>query len=210
MQDVFQSAPVAMIILIFTLITSFYGLYVNQNLNHQLMLHPYSFVRRERVYTIITSGLIHADFGHLLFNMLTFFFFAFPLERILHATGGNGHLQFALIYIGGLILSDIPTIIKHKNNPGYASLGASGAISAVLFSFILFDPTTRLYLFFIPIGIPAYIFGPLYLAYCVYASRNQYDRVNHDAHFYGALTGIIFTILLKPGIIPHFIGQLSS
>src|SRR3546814_3426679 len=87
--------------------------------------------------------MIHADFGHLLFNMITYLFFAVPLERILHQTGGNGHLQFALIYVGALILSDIPTIMKHRNNPGYASLGASGAISAVLFSFILFMPTTK-------------------------------------------------------------------
>ncbi|QEC51733.1 membrane associated rhomboid family serine protease [Anseongella ginsenosidimutans] len=204
MQEVLQAAPVAVIIFIFTLITSFYGLYVNQNLNHQFMLHPYSFVRKERLYTIITSGLIHADFGHLLFNMLTFFFFAFRLEAMI------GSWEFALLYIGGLILSDIPTIIKHRNNSGYASLGASGAISAVLFSYILFDPTTKLFLFFIPIGIPAYIFGPLYLVYCVYASRNQHDRVNHDAHFYGALTGILFTVLLTPGIIPHFVNQLTS
>lgn len=210
MLEQLQSAPVASIIFIFTLITSIFGLYVNQNLNHQFMLHPHSFVRGKRVHTILTSGLIHADFGHLLFNMLTFFFFAFSLERILDMTGGNGHVQFAVLYLGGLILSDIPTIIKHRNNPGYASLGASGAISAVLFSFILFDPTTKLYLFFIPIGIPAYIFGGLYLAYCVYASRNQYDRVNHDAHFYGALTGIVFTILMKPGIISHFFNQLAS
>src|SRR3546814_15713642 len=119
------------------------------------MLHPHSFVRKKRLYTIITSGMIHADFGHLLFNMITYFFFAFPLERILHQTGGNGHLQFALIYVGALILSDIPTIMKHRNNPGYASLGASGAISAVLFSFILFMPTPKLYLFF-AIGIPAF------------------------------------------------------
>src|SRR3546814_205236 len=147
MQEILRTAPVASVIFIFTLITSFYGLFVNQNLNHQLMLHPHSFVRKKRLYTIITSGMIHADFGHLLFNMITYFFFAFPLERILHQTGGNGHLQFALIYVGALILSDIPTIMKHRNNPGYASLGASGAISAVLFSFILFMPTTKLYLF---------------------------------------------------------------
>lgn len=211
MLEILQTAPVAVVIFIFTLVTSLYGLYVNQNLNHQFILHPHSFVRKQRVYTILTSGLIHADFGHLLFNMLAFYFFAFRLEGILTQTGGNGHLQFALIYIGGLILSDIPTIIKHRNDPGYASLGASGAISAVLFSFILFLPTTKLYLFFFPfVGIPAYILGPLYLVYCVYSSRNQHDRVNHDAHFYGALTGIIFTILLKPGIIPHFINQLTT
>ena len=204
MQELFQSAPVALVIFIFTLITSFYGLYVNQNLNQQFMLHPYSMVRGKRIFTVLTSGLIHADLGHLLFNMLTYFFFAFQLEGII------GHWQFALLYVAGLILSDIPTIMKHKNNPGYYSLGASGAISAVLFSFILFLPKTKLFIFFIPIGIPAFIFGPLYLIYCVYASRNQYDRINHDAHFYGALSGILLTVLLYPGVISHFISQLVS
>ncbi|HYH56226.1 MAG TPA: rhomboid family intramembrane serine protease [Anseongella sp.] len=204
MQELFQSAPVALVIFIFTLITSFYGLYVNQNLNQQFMLHPYSMARGKRIFTVLTSGLIHADLGHLLFNMLTYFFFAFQLEGII------GHWQFALLYVAGLILSDIPTIMKHKNNPGYYSLGASGAISAVLFSFILFLPKTKLFIFFIPIGIPAFIFGPLYLIYCVYASRNQYDRINHDAHFYGALSGILLTVLLYPGVISHFISQLVS
>lgn len=194
----------AFVIFVLTLVTSIYGLYVNQQLNHRFMLHPYSVARKKRLYTVLTSGLIHADLGHLLFNMLTYFFFAFQLEIII------GHWQFGLLYIAGLILSDIPTIAKHKNNPGYYSLGASGAISAVLFSFILFQPLTKLMIFFIPIGIPAFIFGPLYLVYCVYAARNQYDRVNHDAHFYGALTGIGVTVLLFPGIIGHFIRLVAG
>lgn len=204
MQELFQSAPVAIIIFIFTLITSIYGLYVNQNLNHQLMLHPYSVARGKRVFTVLTSGLIHADLGHLFFNMFTYFFFAFPLESII------GHWQFALLYIAGLILSDVPTIVKHKNNPGYYSLGASGAISAALFSSILFFPLSKIYIFFIPVGIPAFIFGPLYLFYCAYASRNQHDRVNHDAHFYGALTGILLTVLLYPGVVGHFISEVTG
>lgn len=204
MQEQLQAAPVASIIFVFTLVTSVYGLWGNPNINARFMLHPYSIARRKHWYTILTSGLIHADFGHLLFNMLTYYFFAFQLETVI------GHWQFAVLYIAGLILSDISTIVKHKDNPNYYSLGASGAISAVLFSFILFAPTTKLYLFFIPIGIPAFIFGPLYLLYCVYASRQQYGRINHDAHFYGALTGLAVTFLFYPGVLGHFIRSVSG
>jgi membrane associated rhomboid family serine protease len=139
---------------------------------------------------------------HLIFNMMTFFFFAFTLEAQI------GSVKFGLIYFASLILSDIPTIFKHKNDFWYNSLGASGAISGVLFSFILFYPLTPLYLFFIPIGIPAVLFGGLYLLYCVYASRQSRDNINHDAHFFGALTGIIITILIIPGIVPHFLSAL--
>lgn len=202
MEQYLIAAPVASIIFIFTLVTSIYGLFVNPALNQQFMLHPYSVARGKKYYTILTSGLIHADTAHLAFNMLTFFFFAFSLEQII------GHWQFALVYGLGLILSDVSTLIKHKNHPWYYSLGASGAISAVLFSFILFQPLTKLYLFFIPIGIPAFVFGGLYLAYCAYAAKQQADNVNHDAHFYGALTGIIITILLFPGIIGYFLSQV--
>ncbi len=202
MEQYISAAPVASFIFVFTLVTSIYGLYINPNLNQQFMLHPYSVARGKKYHTILTSGLIHGDTGHLAFNMLTFFFFAFSLEQII------GHWQFGLLYVLGLILSDASTLIKHKNHPWYFSLGASGAISAVLFSYILFQPMSKIYLFFIPLGIPAFVFGFLYLIYCVYAAKQQTDNVNHDAHFYGALTGIIFTIILFPGIIAYFISQV--
>ena len=119
-----------------------------------------------------------------------------------------GHWQFALIYFVSLILSDIPSVFRHKDDFWYNSLGASGAISGVLFSYILFSPLSKFSLMFIPIGIPAVLFGGLYLIYCVYASKNSRDNINHDAHFFGALTGIIITILIIPGIVPHFLTTL--
>jgi len=117
-----------------------------------------------------------------------------------------GHLQFAIIYISSLILSDIPTIFQHKNNPGYYSLGASGAICAVLFSYIMFDPKMMLGIFMI-IPMPAYIFAVLFLGYCIWASKNSRDGVNHDAHLFGAISGVIITLLLYPWIFKHFISQ---
>ena len=196
-----NQTPVASLILIFTVVTSIYA-FNDHALYGKFMLHPYSVYRKNKLYTLITSGMIHSDWMHLIFNMMTFFFFAFTLEAQI------GSWRFGLIYFLSLVLSDIPSVMKHKNDFWYNSLGASGAISGVLFSYILFYPLSKLYLFFIPIGIPAVLFGGLYLMYCVYASKQSRDNINHDAHFFGALTGIIITILIIPGIVPHFLSAL--
>lgn len=201
--DFLNNTPVASLILLFTVITSIYA-FNDNGLYGKFMLHPYSVSRKHKVYTLITSGLIHGDWMHLIFNMITFFSFGFPLERAI------GSWQFGLIYFLGLILSDIPTVIRHKNDMWYNSLGASGAVSAVLFSAILLNPFTTMYIIPIPIPIWAIVFGPLYLIYCVYASRQSRDNINHDAHFFGALTGMIVTVLIVPGVIPHFLAQLMA
>ncbi|PST85186.1 rhomboid family intramembrane serine protease [Pedobacter yulinensis] len=196
-----QAAPVASFVFVLTLITSLFAFY-NTNVYGKLMLHPYSVSRGAKPWTVVTSGLIHADWAHLFFNMMTFFFFAFSLEAQI------GSLRFGIIYFAGMILADIPSILKHKDHFWYNSLGASGAISAILFSYILFDPLMKLYIMFIPIGIPAVLFGGLYLIYCVYMSKNSRDNINHDAHFFGALAGLALTVLFVPGIIAHFLNAL--
>jgi len=182
----------AISILAITMAMSLYGLLVNGEFLENCMLHPFSVFKGKKLYTIITSGFIHANFGHLLFNMLTFFFFSFILERVYLGTPG-----FLILYLTGLILCDIPTILKNRNNPGYYSLGASGAISSVLFCWIIFNPLSEINIMFIPFGIKAYIFGPLYLIYCTYASNRQWGNVNHDAHFYGAVVGIVLAFVLN-------------
>lgn len=197
MLEQIQYTPVAYFIFFITILTSLYTLYVDQEVLRRFMLHPYSFSRGKNRFTVITSGLIHADFNHLLFNMLSFYFFAFQLEATI------GHWQFGLLYMASLVLSDVNTLIKYKNSPSYYSLGASGAISAVLFSYILFHPFNRLYFMLVPVGIPAWLFALLYLAYCYYASRKQYDHINHDAHLYGALSGLGITLLLYPQLLQH-------
>ncbi|MEQ7798378.1 rhomboid family intramembrane serine protease [Pedobacter sp. ASV1-7] len=199
--DYLNQTPVASIIFLFTVVTSIYA-FNDHNLYGKFMLHPYSVSRKYKLYTLITSGFIHADWMHLLFNMMTFYFFAFQLEAMI------GSWQFGIIYFLSLILSDIPSVMKHKNDMWYNSLGASGAISGVLFSYILFQPFSSMMIFPLPIPIWAIIFGPLYLVYCVYASKQSRDSINHDAHFFGALAGMIITILIVPGVIPHFLNQL--
>ena len=201
--EYFNMAPVASLIFVFTVITSLYAFYDN-SIYGKFMLHPYSVSKGKNIFTLITSGLIHADWMHLFFNMFTFYAFAFTLERLM------GSWQFGLLYFVALILSDIPTVFRYKDSFNYNSLGASGAISAVLFSYILFNPMSKIYIMFIPIGIPAVIFGFLYLIYCAYASKNSRDGINHDAHFYGALTGLIFTIIFVPDILQNFIGILTG
>lgn len=199
----FEYAPVSTIVFVLTIGFSLYALYKDQSLLQKWVLHPYSMVRENKWYTLITSGLLHGDMMHLMFNMITFFFFAFQLESIV------GGLNFAIIYFGSMALSDVSTIIKQKDNPGYGALGASGAISGVLFSFILFEPTRSIYMMFIPIPIPAPVFAIFYLIYCYYAARNSQDFINHDAHLWGALAGIVITIALIPQVVPYFINEIG-
>jgi membrane associated rhomboid family serine protease len=202
MEEFISQTPVASIIFLFTILTSLYA-FSNHEIYGKFMLHPYSVSRGQRVYSIITSGLIHKDWAHLFMNMLSYYFFAFTLERIL------GHWQFGVLYIASLALSDLNTILKHKDHFWYNSLGASGAVSAVLFSYILFQPFSSMMIFPIPIPIPAILFGILYLIYSVYASK-QSTTINHDAHFFGAISGMVITIIFYPGIIPYFISQLTG
>ncbi len=209
METYIIETPVASVIFLFTIVTSIYTFY-HPDLFGKLMLHPYTVSNGKSVYTLITSGLIHANWSHLIFNMITFFCFGFPLEKIMAASSGWGHGQFTLLYLLSMVLSDLSTVYKQRNNYSYHSLGASGAISAVLFSMILFMPGMGMYLFFIPIRIPAVVFGPLYLIYCAWMARSSNDGINHDAHFYGALAGLLITIILYPTILPYFLGQVQS
>jgi len=194
--------PVASLIFVITILTSLMAFY-NENVLSNLILHPYSVYRKQRVYTVITSGLIHNDLMHLAFNMFSYCFFAFTLEDRI------GHWQFGLLYIVSLILSDISTIFKHKNNYNYYSLGASGAVSAVIFSFIMFYPVSMMMIMPIPVHMPAIVFGILYLVYCHFASKHARDNVNHDAHLFGALSGVLITIILVPGCVTGFVQQIS-
>jgi membrane associated rhomboid family serine protease len=209
MQEYITQTPVASIIFLFTIVTSIYA-FSNHEVYGKFMLHPYSVSRGQKLYTLITSGLIHKDWTHLLFNMLSFYFFAFPLERTLVSISAWGHIHFGVIYVLSLVLSDVSSITKHKDHFWYNSLGASGAVCAVVFSYILFYPLTKMLILPIPIPIPAVLYGFLFLGYCWYAARHASDHINHDAHFYGALTGVLLTVILHPDIVPYFLGQLMG
>ncbi|MFI5137473.1 MAG: rhomboid family intramembrane serine protease [Sphingobacteriales bacterium] len=203
MMDLLMAAPVASFIFAITIASSLWA-FSNDNAYANMILHPYSVSRGQRVYTVITSGLIHNDWMHLIFNMFSYYFFAFQLEPVL------GHWQFGLLYTASLILSDLPTVYKHKNDDWYHSLGASGAVSAVIFSWIMYSPVGTMMIMPIPIPIYSIVFGVLYLIYCNYASKHARDNVNHDAHLFGALSGLMITIVLHYQVVPEFIAQISA
>jgi len=198
------TTPVALLIFLSTIGISLYTLYKNHSLLYRMMFSPYDVANKGKYYTFITSGFVHLDMQHLLFNMVTFFFFAFSLE------GKIGSLNFAIIYFGSLILSDLSTYFKHRENPDYRSLGASGAIAGVLFSSILISPESKIMIFPIPVPIPSVIFGLLYLAWCYYASRQSNDNINHSTHFWGAVIGIVLTIFIDFSVVENLINYLSN
>lgn len=181
----FDATPGSILILGAIVLMSVLALRVAPKILERNLLRPYWLLRKKHYDTLITSGFIHGDFGHLLFNSLTFFFFAPPLERTI------GTPRFVALYFIGLVLSSLGTVIKQRNNPDYAALGASGAILAVLFAFIVYYPTRMLYLY-LAIPIPAVVFAFGYLAYSWWASKNKRDNINHDAHLDGAIIGLIF------------------
>ncbi len=187
-----MNQPGALVIFALTLAISLLGLFSMPKLIDRFLFRPYWFLRARRYETILTSGFIHADVPHLAFNMVTFWFFAFPLERTL------GTPAFVLLYVLALVLSHLCSYLKHRNNQEYASLGASGAISAVLFAYIVYYPTQTLIIFPLPIPIPAALFAVLYVAYSWWAGKQARGRINHDAHLCGALSGLAFVAVSDP------------
>ncbi|MDW8346122.1 MAG: rhomboid family intramembrane serine protease [Bacteroidia bacterium] len=164
----------------------------NRSVFDRWMLHPYSFQRKKTYFTLFTSAFIHADTVHLAMNMFVLFSFGRYVEADLSS------LYYGILYLLGIVFSAIPSLIKYKNSQHYYTLGASGAVSAVVFAFIILYPFAKLSLFLLPISIPAILFGVLYIVFSIYAQRRAMDNLNHDAHIAGALTGVGFIILLKP------------
>jgi membrane associated rhomboid family serine protease len=171
-----------------------------------LIFWPPAISKKHQYYRFITCGLIHADYMHLIFNMLTLYFFGSFMEAHYQGELGLQKWYYLALYIGALIVSNIPTYIKHRNDYNYRSLGASGAVSAVLFAFILLHPWQQILVLVFP--VPAIIYGGLFLVYSVYMSRKGGDHINHDAHFYGALFGILFTIAVRPDVVHIFMNEL--
>lgn len=195
-------SPIAATIFAITLITSIRA-FRDAELRYSFMFNPYQVIHGKDYKRLITHGLIHANQAHLAFNMITFFFFAFLFERMI------GHWQFAVFYVAALVLSSLTTLFKYKDQPHYNSLGASGAVSAVILGVILFNPALKLYLFFF-VPMPGWLFAVLYIGYSQYASRNANDNIGHEAHLWGALSGIVLTILLHPPVLEHLKNFLES
>ena len=177
----------------------------NTELIRQLILWPPALTRDRQYYRLVSYGLIHADPQHLLFNMLTLYFFGRAMEGLYNQY--LGPFGFAVFYLGGLIVSILPTYLRNRDNSSYRSLGASGAVSAVLFAFILIQPWATILVFFFP--LPAILYAVLYIVYTFYMDRQRVDNINHSAHLWGAAYGVVFTILMEPRVIGVFLQGLA-
>lgn len=179
----------------------------NPALFRKLALTPYDVVRDKEYYRLITHAFVHADSMHLLVNMFTLWSFGTYMEQ-LFARVGFGASGYLLLYFGGMLAASIPDVVRRHQDPFYSSIGASGAVSAVLFAAIFFDPWSSILLFAV-IPIPGIVFGVLYLVYCQYMARRGGDNINHSAHFYGAVFGFLLPLVLRPSLFHFFLSHFG-
>jgi membrane associated rhomboid family serine protease len=171
-------------------------------IQHGLMLTPYKVRKNGQIYRLFTAGWLHADISHLVVNMLGLYFFAEHVVRVLDVT------RFLALYVSAVIVAFIPTTLRHMRNPDYHSLGASGAVAAVMFSAVLLNPKLKLALLFLPIPVPGLVFAVAYLAYSIWHSYDSGDGINHDAHFSGAVYGALLTYLFEPARVERTLKSL--
>jgi membrane associated rhomboid family serine protease len=196
---------ITIVLVLVTAAISIYAL-TTPKLLDRLIFWPPAITRQHQYERFITHGFIHADAQHLLFNMITLYFFGRAIEGVYSTL--IGPLGFVLFYLGGIAVAILPSFQQHKHDARYRSLGASGAVSAVLFAFILFRPWSTIYVFVLP--VPAIVYAVLYTAYTIYADRRRRDNINHSAHLWGAGYGIAVTLVLFPEALRGFFVQLMN
>ncbi len=219
----FSETPISIVILALTVLASF-AAFNDRELKSKMLFNPYLVKEHGQWYRALTHAFIHADYMHLAFNMYVFFGFGLTLERVFTdpvnwinvfpdiAFWGvlKGRIIFILLYVGGFLYSVVPAMKKHSTNPGYNSLGASGAVSAILLAYIILFPLSTLRLLFIPFEIPAIVMGVGLFAYESYMNKRGGSRVAHDAHISGAIFGVVFILAVNIKFIGHFIDQMTS
>jgi membrane associated rhomboid family serine protease len=208
--------PLTILLVCANCLLSFIG-FSSQNLIDELIFYPPSISKQKQLYRFITSGFIHADIPHLAFNMYSLYMFGSIIEPWFASLYGSlGKFMFLLMYFLGLIVALLPTYAQHKDNYYYKSLGASGAVSTVVFAFIFLNPLSPLGLMIIPgIDFPAIVFGVLYMGVSIYFAKKGTSQINHSAHFWGAIFGVVFLIITTPFMhsfspLKNFIAQLMS
>lgn len=183
------------IIIVITALVSIGG-FSNHKIIDDLIFYPPAVSQRNQWYRFFTCGLIHADVGHLIFNMISLYFFGREVEKVFVAMfDQNGKWLYLLMYVSSLLICLLPTYFKHRNDYHYRSLGASGAVSAVIFAGLTLLPGMEVMMFFIPIPIPGFVFGPLYLLISAWLDKRGGGNINHSAHFWGALYGVLFIVV---------------
>lgn len=198
------------IIIIVTAIVSILCFTGKMNVN-KLIFNAYQVWHRKQWHRMLSYGVVHAGWGHLIFNMLTLFFFGRVVEQYFSSAFGSlaGPVLFMFFYVSAIVVSTVGDLIKYRNDPNYNAVGASGAVSAILFASILFEPKMGIYIYLIPIPIPGYIFAPLYLLYCWFMAKRNRDNIGHTAHFWGAVYGLVFPLVCNPFLIIHFLNKLG-
>ncbi len=191
---------ITLLIIVVTAIVSILA-FNNDKLMNDLLLWPARMHNPAQAYRLLTAGFVHADYMHLAFNMISLYFFGDILQRTI------GSERFLALYLIGIVASCIPSYLKKRNNPGYRSLGASGGVASVIFATIYMYPWAKIYLFF-AIGMPSILFAVLYLGYTAYMARKGAGIVNHDAHLWGSVFGLLFMLVVDPSHGQYFIGQL--
>lgn len=195
------------VIIIITCVVSI-AAFNNKQLFYNLSFYPIQMHDGKQPYRFVTHALLHADAFHLIINMFVLYSFGSAVEMYYrYYFNAKGTLYFLMLYIGGIAFAALPSYKKHKNNSNYISVGASGAVSAIVFSSVIFEPLNKIYLFAI-LPMPAIVFALMYLGYEYYASKRSNDGINHDAHFWGALFGAIFTTIIKPELFLIFVQKL--
>ena len=198
---------ITVILICITVAISFY-VFNKRELQARLMMNPYLVKTKGQYYRFISSGFIHHDHMHLLWNMFSFYFFGTAVERDLGSLFGEaGVYYFIGLYLSAIVISDIPTYLKKRNQPNYNSLGASGGVGSVIFVFIILEPLQSICLY-IAFCMPGFVFGVGYMAYTYYQGRKAKDNINHDAHLYGALYGLLFCIVVYPASLLLFYEQV--
>jgi membrane associated rhomboid family serine protease len=183
----------------------------NHAISEKLLFSPYMINSHKQGYRFLTHALVHGDWMHLLVNMFVLLSFGRAVEYHYSLFFGNKSAYlFLLLYLGGIVLSSTPSYAKYKSDAVYRAVGASGAVSAVVFASILIQPLSPIRFVFLPVDIPAFIFGGLYLFYSAYMAKKGSDNIGHDAHFWGALFGLVFTGILKPSLFAGFLSQIGN
>ena len=208
----FTNYPITIALIAINIIVSLLA-FNNQDIYSKTIMWPYGVKKYGQYYRFITSGFIHADYVHLFFNMFTLFFFGQVVEQYLKGFELGGTIAYLALYFLGLIASDIPTYLKQKDNYNYHCLGASGAVSAVVFAAIVFNQWGRIYLYG-ALGISSALYAVLYIVYCVMMSKRGGDKINHDAELWGSVFGLGVTIALiaaiQPGLFEYILEQLKN
>jgi len=195
-------SPVTLILLVINGLIGAYTLMVDASPIDKMAFRPYAFYHERQFWRLLTAGFVHGGFGHLFVNMITLFFFGPTVEHLLGPGG------FLAVYFGSDIVANLATLARYRDDRAYGAIGASGAISGVLFSYCLFFPFSTLLIFF-ALPMPALMFAVLYVAYSIYAAKQLSDRIAHEAHLGGALGGVILTIIIVPEAITIFLRQMG-